>query len=149
MRAFIRAQTGGLDILVNNAALKAKPFPGEISFDYVEKNLSMAATPTESFASLLNPNSAVIFISSLYVKKPEAGFEDYIKSKRRVEEFARRFSQGHQAVSVVVARPPRLRIQQGFALPAPGAADPVRIAGELVEKISNPPVASFYDLDLA
>jgi NAD(P)-dependent dehydrogenase (short-subunit alcohol dehydrogenase family) len=151
MSAFIQSKTGGLDILVNNAALKAKPFPGEFSFDNVEKNLAMAATPTKSFASIMKPHALVVFISSLYVKRPEAGFEDYVESKRKIEEFAREWAQNRGNMSVIVARPPRMRIQQGFALEAqPDAASPVHIASELVKKIAHlGGDGSFYEWDFA
>jgi NAD(P)-dependent dehydrogenase (short-subunit alcohol dehydrogenase family) len=110
----IRAEFGGLDLLVCSAAPAPQPLRVEAaSYDrilaYVQKAFALVAAPLSSFLELVSSSSGrVLLISSSFVEKPSRLWPQYIAVKSAAEGLVRSAAAGQSKVTFWIARPDKI-----------------------------------------
>ncbi|MDN3268137.1 SDR family NAD(P)-dependent oxidoreductase [Streptomyces sp. MA15] len=111
----IRAERGGLDLLVLNACptpaeLPLEPATSGRAADHVSRALALAREPLAGLAAeVAGRGGRVVAVSSAWTQAPPPGWSAYVTAKFAVEGLVRAAAAEHPGASWIIARPPRLR----------------------------------------
>ncbi|MGW8066607.1 SDR family NAD(P)-dependent oxidoreductase [Streptomyces ziwulingensis] len=144
-RERIRAEHGGLDLLVLNACptpaeLPLEPAASQRAADHVAHALALTREPLAGLAAeVAERGGRIMAVSSAWTQAPPPGWSAYVTAKFAVEGLVRAAAAEHPGASWLIARPPRLRTAMtATPLGERGAAvEPV--AAALVRALAGPP----------
>ncbi len=172
IRQRILAEQGRLDILVLNACAPppSNKDGSSSTSNYVEQNLPLFEAPLNEFADVVDRFQGIILgVSSSFVSKRPAGFDDYITLKERLEDSLVQANKDHHRLAVAFLRPPRLatswndtptaaaasiptctvarkviaRLQEGWSTSDVLTIDRFRVSSETKTEESSPPRHTF------
>ncbi|MEE1940369.1 SDR family NAD(P)-dependent oxidoreductase [Streptomyces sp. TRM 70361] len=111
----IRAEHGGLDLLVLNACptpaeLPLEPATSRRAADHVGRALALTREPLAGLAAeVARRGGRVVAVSSAWTASPPPGWSAYVTAKSAVEGLVHAAAAEHPRASWLIARPPRLR----------------------------------------
>lgn len=137
--AGVSARHGGVDLLVCNACPPLRPLWLDAAsvarvVAHVTESVAMVATPLAHLLPALETRKGtVLVVSSSALDAPPAEWPHYVAAKHAVEGLAETAAREHPAVTVWVARPPKLLTELvNTPMGRQGAADPGDYAAALV-----------------
>jgi NAD(P)-dependent dehydrogenase (short-subunit alcohol dehydrogenase family) len=133
------AGLGSLDLLVCNAspAIEARPFLAQTAAEclgFVQDSLAMLVGPLRELLPGLKPGATVVYVSSAYVRSPQAQFSHYLAAKGAAEGLVRGLAEEFRHLRFIIFRPPRMLTDQTSAPfdPDPGVSA-ITVAKQLLE----------------
>ncbi|MYU24699.1 SDR family NAD(P)-dependent oxidoreductase [Streptomyces sp. SID8352] len=111
----VRAEYGGLDVLVLNAGptpaeLPLEPGTSERAAAHVARALALVREPLAALAAeVAGRGGGIAVISSAWAAAPPPGWSAYVTAKCAVEGLVRAAAAEHPGAAWLIARPPRLR----------------------------------------
>ncbi|MFE5262756.1 SDR family NAD(P)-dependent oxidoreductase, partial [Streptomyces coelicoflavus] len=140
----IRAEHGGLDLLVLNACptpaeLPLEPATSQRAADHVSQALALTREPLAGLAAeVAERGGRIVAVSSAWTQVPPPGWSAYVTAKFAVEGLMHAAAAEHPGASWLIVRPPRLRTAMtATPLGERGAAvEPV--AAALVRALAGP-----------